>query len=312
MDLSSLERDVRALEHSLDAIQTWVSLSTLLVVVGVVLAYWQSFYEFLDEVRNGPAFPWRRLAGVVGGFLVTVGVAAGLWFQSRSWIAGMLINERSHQIQGLLNREAGTARMEAGSARERAAASEKKAAWLNKLALDEQVALVELEAKVQPRALETNQLSQLRDMWSGFARSNRTTIVVQSCALDVEAKLLAGQMLDTLAGAGFKVVDQRATYSPTADADSGVVIAGAPGQEKLVQATVNALNRSHIAAAGGPPLPSGAGVRILVGIKPLPFTRASSSAQLQPVVDEKSGEPLSLNLHSAPKPAASDVYPPLW
>jgi hypothetical protein len=227
----------------------------------------------------------------------------------------MLINERSHEIQGLLNREAGEARKEAGSAREAAADSEKKAAWLNKLALDEQIALVELEQKVQPRSLSENQLVQLRETWRRFAHSNRSPIVVQSCALDVEAKLLAGQMIDTLTGAGFKTIDQRATYSPTADADSGVVVSGAPDQQLLVKATVEALNRAHIAASTGPPLVSG--IRILVGIKPIPFSRPALPAQLQQAVNTRGSGPVSLNLHSPAPPsrrgsAVSETYPPLW
>lgn len=135
MDLSALERKVKALETSLDSVETWLTVSTVAVIIGLVLEYWHDVVELVDAIKlrsrrplffnfSSP-FPWKKLQAMAGGALVTVGVAGELWFQSRASNIQTFIRSDSHQIEALLDGKAADADKEAAIARKEAKALEK-------------------------------------------------------------------------------------------------------------------------------------------------------------------------------------------
>lgn len=199
MDLSALERDVRALEISLDSMEFWITVSTLLVVVGLVVEYWFPLSELIEEIRKRHPFPWKKLAEMIGGVLVTIGVAGELSFQSIASNKGALIRAYSHQIEGLLNKEAGQARSEASHANERASRNEKEAAQLRKDAESEHIARLELQARYEWRRLTAQQAKALcNDLKPRFA--NRLYVI--ATALDPEAWQYGKDLVSAFARCG--------------------------------------------------------------------------------------------------------------
>jgi hypothetical protein len=139
MDLSALESAVKPLERSLDSIEGWLTVSTVLVVVGLVIEYWYPFVGLIKSIRKSPPFPWKLLMEMIGGMLVTVGVVGELWFQSRASKIETFIRSDSHQIEALLNKEAADASREAAEA--------------NRTAASDKLARVQLEARLADRVL---------------------------------------------------------------------------------------------------------------------------------------------------------------
>ncbi len=125
MDLSNLESDARAFESSIDSWSWWLSIATGLVVVGLVLEYRR---DVAAIIRVRP-FDWKKLEHLIGAALVTLGVAGELIFQPFMGSAENSLREVTHQIEGLLSKEAGDANERAGNANERAAKIEAAAAW---------------------------------------------------------------------------------------------------------------------------------------------------------------------------------------
>lgn len=123
MSLSALETAVTALEKSLDSIETWLAISTFLVVIGLVLEYWHEVKELIEQVRKRPPFPWKKLQEIVGGVLVTVGVAGELALQFHASTVETAIRSNSHKIEAILNDKASEANKEAGFAGKDAAAA---------------------------------------------------------------------------------------------------------------------------------------------------------------------------------------------
>jgi len=123
MDLSALERSISNLERSLDSVELWLAVSTLLVVLGLILEYWHDVIELIALIKNRPPFPWRKLQAMIGGVLVTVGVAGELALQFHASRIETGIRFQSHQIEAILSKGAAEANKEAGLARAEAAAS---------------------------------------------------------------------------------------------------------------------------------------------------------------------------------------------
>ena len=188
MDLSALERRVSALEISLDFLESWITISTFLVVIGLIVEYWHPFCDLMEAIRKRPPFPWKKLLEITGGILVTIGVAGELWFQSRASDKQVLIRSATHEIEGLLNKEAGDARKEAGKANERAANAEERAATLL--------------AEIQPRSLS---LSQQRDIANAMRAFSGRKVMVLSNRGDLEGYQLGKQILASLQSAHLDV-----------------------------------------------------------------------------------------------------------
>jgi hypothetical protein len=109
MDLSALESKVKASEISLDLLDRLITLSTFVVVAGLIVEYWFSFRELLEAIKKRPPFPWKKVMEFSGGVLVVLGVAGELWYQSRAATVQTSIRADSQTIEGLLDKEAAEA-----------------------------------------------------------------------------------------------------------------------------------------------------------------------------------------------------------
>jgi hypothetical protein len=105
MDLPTLETAIKALERSLDSLGAWLTVWTALVVVGLIVEFGEDLRELIVE----RPFKWRLLRGMVGGLLITVGVAGELFVQFKAAKAETELRADSHEIEARLNKEAADA-----------------------------------------------------------------------------------------------------------------------------------------------------------------------------------------------------------
>ena len=204
MDLSALERRVSALETSLDSLEYWIAISTLLVVVGLIVEYWHPLSDVIKEIRKSPPFPWKKILEMTGGILVTVGVAGELWYQSRASNSQVLIRSATHEIEGLLNKQAADAEV-------RAKEAEKTTALL--------------QSVIMPLDLNAEQQSKIGAACKRYA--GRTVIVACNNPSDIEGRILASLIISALIRGGIKA-KAPTTSGLTFDeiGSSGVTISG--------------------------------------------------------------------------------------
>jgi len=104
MDPSALESVSRTLESSLDCWGWSILGATFVVVIGLVIEYWEPVGDFIGELRRPAAtFPWRKFWGLTGGILVTVGVAGELGFTYKASRVETKLRENNHKIEESLN-----------------------------------------------------------------------------------------------------------------------------------------------------------------------------------------------------------------
>ena len=124
MDLSALESISKALEKSLDFWGLLLLLSTAVVVFGLVVEYWHEIEEFWVIVHWPMAsFPWVKFKTLVGGILVTIGVAGELLVTYKGSRVETHLRENSHKIEAFLTQQAGDAVASAKTAHEEADAA---------------------------------------------------------------------------------------------------------------------------------------------------------------------------------------------
>lgn len=180
MGLSALQRSVKAFEISLDSIETWLTIATFFVVVGLLVEYWFPLRQLMEEWvhwrRKKALFPRKLVMEMIGGVLVTLGVAGELYFQFRSSTVEGLIRSDTHQIEALLNKQASDANnraakasKDASDASERASKNEREAARLTKDAEDERMARIQLAASISWRTPDRALISQLSQPLRQFA-----------------------------------------------------------------------------------------------------------------------------------------------
>src|SRR5438093_12777019 len=113
MDLPTLETAIKALEKSLDSLGAWLLVWTALVVVGLIV----EFAEDLRELITERPFKWRLLRTMVGGLLITIGVAGELFVK---FIASNVETElltKCHEIEAQLNNQDAESNKETRNAR---------------------------------------------------------------------------------------------------------------------------------------------------------------------------------------------------
>jgi murein DD-endopeptidase MepM/ murein hydrolase activator NlpD len=127
MDLSALESAIDALEKSLDSLEFWLTFWTALVVIGLVVEYW---HDVADLITTKP-FDWKKFQTIIGGILITAGVAGELSIQFKAASVEGKLRTASHQVEALLNKEAEDARSAAESAKTTAKGFEQNIAGAN-------------------------------------------------------------------------------------------------------------------------------------------------------------------------------------
>ncbi len=162
MDLSALESISKALEKSLDFWGLVLLLATALVVIGLVVEYWHDAKEFWIIVRwPMAAFPWDKFKTLVGGILVTIGVALELISTYKASRVETQLRENSHRIEAFLTQQVGDAAKSAQDAHDLGAdlLEKYKAA---------EAEMTELKAEKLPRRLSSAQKATLLKRVAAF------------------------------------------------------------------------------------------------------------------------------------------------
>ena len=131
MDTSAFERTINTLEASLDSLEVWLLFMTALVVIGLVLEYWYEIPEAIDQLRK--AWSWKPILVIVGGILITVGVAGELVVQRLASRKETDLRKANDAVFAVLNTKAGNAKASAdGAAAALSVAQQKLADVTNK------------------------------------------------------------------------------------------------------------------------------------------------------------------------------------
>src|SRR5258708_17753580 len=113
MDLFTLERAINTLETSLDSLGGWLTFWTTLVVLGLIVEYADDLKELLIK----RPFNWKLFRTIVGGLLITGGVAGELFVQFKESKLSTDLRSANHEVVALLNDHAAQAGKDAESAK---------------------------------------------------------------------------------------------------------------------------------------------------------------------------------------------------
>jgi hypothetical protein len=229
MDLPALETAIKALERSLDSLGVWLAAWTALVVVGLIVEFGEDLRELIVE----RPFKWRLFRAMVGGLLITVGVAGELFVQFKAAKVETKLRADSHEIEARLNKEAADANKEAADARKESAnaisqaaqatrdaavarrdarslqletaKANESAAEANKKAEEERVARLKIEERLAPRRISAAQkailMRDLRPLWG-------KKVMLFFISGDPETATFAELLSGTLTAAGLLVETQ--------------------------------------------------------------------------------------------------------
>lgn len=203
--------------ENLDIRVNWLSwamiFSTFCVVVGLYVEYKESITQAWKEHRWKIFKLWKMGHVIIGGVLVTGGVAGEFlvdFFASRAEgelreIAGKIEKNSNEELAkaktkaGEAETASGKAIKEAGEAKERASKNEKEAARLNKLAEDEKTARVKIESRVAWRRLTKKQQEEIASVIA--RRFSRLGASLWFSTGDTEASFFAGDIATALIAA---------------------------------------------------------------------------------------------------------------
>ena len=266
MDIDVIERNIANLEKSLDSLEIWLAVMTTLVVIGLVLEYWHEVPDAIRQLRN--RWSWEPLLVVLGGVLITIGVAGELVVQFIASGKETELRRANDDSFSILNNEAGKARqvaadanLKAAKADERAADAEKEAQQLRTKAEDERLARVLIEQSLAGRSLSSsdeqrlsNRLGHFRDVqfavWyhAGAAEEEAFAWDIAKALHSAKLKVFSPASLMDLAGNGLQ-------FDPAlASLVSGVMVASTNGGQGRIAAEllVQALNDSGFDATLNP------------------------------------------------------------
>jgi hypothetical protein len=164
----------------------------------------------------------------------------------------------------------------AGATAEAAKATE-RAAEANRIAENERLARVKLEAQIAPRRLTQEQMTSIAKSLAAFR--GRTATVV-SYAMDPEGAVLAKQLIAAIGAAGISVTDSTASLQTFGGFSLGVHVSGNDQRFAFLLANTLSSAGGLVVAPLGSPQGGGAGMfsgtagqessaTILVGVKPI-------------------------------------------
>lgn len=245
MDLSTFtiaSKSLERLESSSDCLSVWLFISTLLVVIGLVIEYRHDLMELLSK----RPLDKKLLQTIVGGVLITVGVAGELIVQTLASGVEARLRSANHLIEaGLIksaakseekakgferdiarsNGAAASSNERAGKANERAANAAKQAGDAEMKAgnANKRAAVLEKDAAIQREkaALAERALLELQERLKGrhLAPWQRKTltdflklgppgkIVIAFIAVSDEARAFAEEIQDVLLKSGWTVTE---------------------------------------------------------------------------------------------------------
>lgn len=323
-DASAFEAQISALKSCISALESSINASegasrfwerfgwscAIAVGVGIVGELVVIVREYLDDLESwarGIVRPPDRPSFRLFWFdiFATVLVLAGVFGEAGASgkIASLnndlrsntsLLRAKSDQLLALATQEAGNA--------------EERAANANRIAQEERLATVQLEARVNPRRLTVDEQKAIgqacKDLYL-YGTSKR--IEIGSYGMDPEGATLADQIVAALGSAPLYMTGSIGTTFKAGVVDSGVFISAAPEDEKFADCLKSALTNigkltgvqvnaarhrgnAIFAGSGGAmfagdelslaqPLSSGSPVRIFVAIKPVEIAGANRQAK---------------------------------
>jgi hypothetical protein len=238
MDASALASTIKGLETSLDYLGGLLTFWTSCVVIGLVVEY---LPETVKALRARPV-RWSDIKAIVGGFLVTAGVAGELVIgfrasgvetslRSKNAEAFATLNKEASDARtiasgaderaAVANRDAADARVQAGKAIERAAANEKAAederlartrleqavSRQRELTAKAETSLLQLQERIKPRAISPELRAKLTDALRLSAHKGRIQL---DCILgDTEGCWYAAEIRTCLEAAGWPLETMR-------------------------------------------------------------------------------------------------------
>jgi hypothetical protein len=194
MDLPTLQRTIDSLEKSLTSLEFWLLAATALVVLGLVLEYWHEIPESIIELKR--AWAWKPLLVIIGGVLITVGVAGELAVQFFASQKETNLRKANDAVFSILNTKA-------AEASDRATKAENDTARLNKVAEDERLARIKIEEDVAWRRLSKDQQVKMASRLKSFSSE---TVLLQYNLNDLEADSFASDVASVLQQAKWKEV----------------------------------------------------------------------------------------------------------
>ena len=200
IDLPSLQQAIRDLENSLDTLEAWLLAATGLVVLGLVLEYWHEIPEAIESLKK--AWSWRPLLVIVGGVLITLGVAGELTVQFFASRKETNLRKKNDELFSIVNSETAQALERAAQANERASQNEREAARLSKIAEDERSARVKIEENVAWRRLTRDQQAKMASRLKSFSGES---VLLQYNVNDLEADSFASDIALALQQAKWRV-----------------------------------------------------------------------------------------------------------
>ena len=297
----SIETARTAYERGVDRNFTALIICSFVVAIGLVLEYKEDFIDQIRRLRTGRLID-RMLAfrhlrkHLLGGILVTIGVAGEFLFEYSGSIADNELRQFNNGVTAALQLEAANASRDAENAKSvsrgfdlriaevnaKAKASEDDAAKAMREAEAERLARVELEDKVAWRTFNKSQQDHLKKMLSRFAPQPTNCAFLGS---DMEAFSFASEIAEALRSIAWRVAPPDPnvlvmketsfpTYaSPIRKIDFGVEVVSTTDAQAMAaaHAVVDELNHLGFDAyfSPTPQRPQGSQIWITVQHRPL-------------------------------------------
>jgi hypothetical protein len=229
MDPSHLDSAARSLESSLDTWGILLLCATGIVVVGLIMEYWKEADEIWNIIRWPMAkWPWDKIRAFSGGILVTIGVALELYFTYRAGGVESKLRIVNDQTQISLRDRAAANEREAAQLR-------KDAEGLKKVAEDERLARVKIEAALAFRSLTDKQKHDIGEALARFRKGSTMagasiwyvngSVEAQLFADDIAQALRSAQIHTTAPGGVMAMTEGGKWDGPIGGTSTGVEIA---------------------------------------------------------------------------------------
>jgi len=201
---AALRNSIKALESRSDSLEFWLWIWVTFVVVGVVLEVGFVIWEYIDgrkkyrdqrDIIRSPEKPsgWKFTFEIIGAALVAIGVSGELYIDVASGEIQTDLRKKNGDLIQLFEGAASAALVEASKNAE-------EAARLHKLAEDEHLARVQLEAKVAWRHLTE---AQQKEIGSALGRrfAEKQGLSLWFSSGDTESAAFAGDIAKALIAA---------------------------------------------------------------------------------------------------------------
>jgi hypothetical protein len=248
---------------TLESLYFWLTVFTILVIVGVVL----EGEELLAELQTSGWMHVEHKAAKIGFALLVIGLAGELFFQTKIESADAELKRQSDTNIAEAQKEAARASERAADANERSKVLENDAAKLK-------AANLALEKQISPRDLSPDQRVNIGKSIEGFSGKK---VTVTSYASDVESLRLGKEIIESLNKGRIAVVPNLASQVVFGGLNAGIMIRGEEADRDFIEALARALiYEGRLREVKYPPFDTeydptgeGGGVILEIGVKPI-------------------------------------------